>query len=390
MSTNRLAIGIFVLCATLAAAPNSPVYRVTVIDRRVESKAGRTEIDARLSQLLPPTRFGREYLTYVLWAVTPEGHAKNLGELLAGSLDKARLRVTTDLQAFGMSVTAEPYSAVRLPSDVVVLENVIRRGTNGRREPIQAKYELLPRGHYTYSVPVDVRAVEGAGPKLSMDQYQQVVELYEAQNAVQIAASAGAGKCASDTLGKAQAHLREAQAAQARNAGLTTVVTAARQAAETAEDARMLAVQRRRQAELSEARAAKMRAQLLSQLHAVLPARDTPRGLLVTLPDADFRGASVSPFTNERLSRIAAMLQGTPRPGGRKRERADAVRELLVRDGAPPRAVWARDLGDSRPLVSHHSPSGREQNRRVEIVIAGQPIGDLPYWAKTYSLTPRR
>src|SRR3984957_4379339 len=133
-----------------------PIYHVTVVDRTisavnyqyrggqtkidfkgtvllpqakgdavVESKSGRTEIDARFEHLESPARFGTEYLTYVLWAITPEGHAKNLGEVLAGSSDKGKLHVTTDLQAFGLIVTAEPYSAVRQPSDAGVMGNKV-------------------------------------------------------------------------------------------------------------------------------------------------------------------------------------------------------------------------------------------------------------------------
>src|SRR5690349_20935723 len=144
-------------CTVVAWGQSVPIYQVTVIERTVkavnyqyrggqtqidfagtvllpqskgealvESKAGRTEIDAKFSRVAAPTRFGREYLTYVLWAITPEGHAKNLGEVLADASDRAHLLVTTDLQAFGMIVTAEPYSAVRQPSDVVVMENMVR------------------------------------------------------------------------------------------------------------------------------------------------------------------------------------------------------------------------------------------------------------------------
>jgi hypothetical protein len=193
-------LGIFCTLAAIAQNPNPiqpnvPIYRVTVVDRTVsaidyqyrngptnidfrgtvllpqakggaivESKAGRTEIDAHFDRLLAPTRFGREYLTYVLWAITPDGHAKNLGEILPGSSDKAKLQVTTDLQAFGLIVTAEPYSAVRQPSDVVVLENEPRPDTIGGREPIQAKYELLPRGHYTYNVQEGLAAADATLP----------------------------------------------------------------------------------------------------------------------------------------------------------------------------------------------------------------------------------
>src|SRR5215510_14441037 len=175
-------LAIFITGAAWCQSPppdrqNVPIYRVTVVERSVkavnyqyrngptridfrgtvllpqakgdavvESKAGRVEMDVHLDHIAAPSRFGREYLTYVLWAITPEGHAKNLGEVLPGANDRAHLLVTTDLQAFGMIVTAEPYSAVRQPSDVVVMENVVRPDTIGRIEPIEVRYELMPRG----------------------------------------------------------------------------------------------------------------------------------------------------------------------------------------------------------------------------------------------------
>jgi len=440
----------------------------------VESMAGRTQIDARFDRLLAPTRFGREYLTYVLWAITPDGHAKNLGEILPGSSDKARLLVTTDLQAFGMIVTAEPYSAVRQPSDVVVLENEPRPDTIGGREPIQAKYELLPRGHYTYNLQQGVPAAEAGGVRLSSAKYQSVVELYEAQNAVQIAQSAEADRYAPDTLGKAQDQLRRAQAALDNKGGMTMVVTLARQAAQTAEDARILAIQRKQGDELAQAqehvalaeahraqaeaaaqtaqtqaaaahalleqeRAAReeaqaqaqaaaaaasaaavqqapptvlrtetaedrdaprkkeLRRQLLAQFNAALSARDTPRGLTLTLPDSDFQGSRVSPAAYERLARVAAVLKAHPdltvEVDGHETysfERAHAVRDVLIEDGVPGGAIVARGLGDSRPLTSNATAAGREQNRRVEIVVSGGPIGDMPYWARRYTLVPQR
>jgi len=428
---------------------------------------GRVEVDARFEHLAPPTRFGREYLTYVLWAITPEGQAKNLGEILPGSSDKAHLRVTTSLQAFGLIVTAEPYSAVREPSDVVVLENQLRPDTIGRTEPIQAKYELLPRGHYTYHVPVDVEAAEGKGRKLSAAQYQEVVEIYQAQNAVQIAQTAGAAQYAPDTFSKATELLREAQEAQARKAGMSGVVAVARQAAQTAEDARILAIQRKQQDELAAAReqaaraeAARAQAQaaaqtaqteaaaaqalleqeraarqqaeaaaaapppppppqpvvetrpaaapdlpqktelrmnLLRQLNSVLPALDTPRGLVATIADADFRQANAGPVVYERMAGIAGIISSHPGltvevegHGPFSVERAYVVRDLLTHDGVPGGAISARGLGDARPLVSNATATGREQNRRVEVIISGDPIGQLPYWAKAYTLTPPR
>jgi hypothetical protein len=135
----------------------------------VESKQGRTEIDAHFDNLTASTAFGPEYLTYVLWALTPDGRPHNLGEVVANSGDHASLRVTTDLQAFALIVTAEPYSAVRQPSDVVVLENQIRPDTIGINEQVNARYELLPRGQYSYQVPDALEAAAAArGPKVSM------------------------------------------------------------------------------------------------------------------------------------------------------------------------------------------------------------------------------
>ena len=269
------------------AGQNVPLYRVTVIERTVkavnytyrsgeptridfrgtillpeskgdamvESKAGRVDIDAHFDRLKPPTRYGHEYLTYVLWAITPEGHPKNLGEVLAGSSDKAHLHVTTDLQAFGLIVTAEPYSAVRQPSDVVVMENEIRPDTVGKIEPIQAKFDLLPRGHYTYTVPADLIAAEGNGPTVSMGRYEEMVEIYQAQNAVQIAGAMGAAQYAPDTFARAQELLRSAQAFEATHSERSRAIQNAREAAQTAEDARAITLKRRQDAEVASASA---------------------------------------------------------------------------------------------------------------------------------------
>lgn len=294
-------LGLFI---TLPALPQEvPIYRVTVTERTVkainyqyrngptpidfrgtvllpdargnamvESKAGRIEIDARVAQLPPPTRFGREYLTYVLWAITPEGHPKNLGELLAGSSDKAHVRVTTDLQAFGLIVTAEPYAAVRQPSDVVVMENQVRPDTIGTIEPIQVRYELMPRHGYVYTIPADLKAADGDGPMVSMGEYETTLEVYQAQNAVQIAQAAGAQQYAPDVMNKAQQELSNAQGLQAQKVDKSLVIAAAREAAQTAEDARALALQRAKDAELAQAHQAAAQAQQL-RLQAEAQAR---------------------------------------------------------------------------------------------------------------------
>src|ERR1035441_3533714 len=131
------------------AEPTKIDFRGTVLlplgkgEATVESQRGRTEIQASFEKLTPPTQYGKEYLTYTLWAITPEGAPHNLGELLADGSNKAKLRVTTDLQAFGLIVTAEPYSSAHQPSDVVVMENEVRPDTVGKIQTIQARYELM-------------------------------------------------------------------------------------------------------------------------------------------------------------------------------------------------------------------------------------------------------
>src|ERR1039458_1287022 len=204
------------------AAGSTPIYRVTVVARttkaisynhrsgsteigfrgtallpaargeaKVESRQGVIKIDARMEKLEPATKFGPEYLTYVMWAITPEGRATNVGEILLDG-DKTKLDATTELQSFALIVTAEPYFAVTQPSDAVVMENIVRQDTVGTIEQVDAKYELLQRGQYTLNVdPAEVKPL----PLSS----KVPLELYEARNAVQIARWTGARKYAPDT-----------------------------------------------------------------------------------------------------------------------------------------------------------------------------------------------
>lgn len=277
---------ILLLCVAPAFAQEAisrdqpvPLYRVTVVERTiqainynyrtgptqidfrgtvllpaakgeatVESKRGRTTVDAKFQKLLPAQRFGREYLTYVLWAITPEGAPRNIGEVIPGPSDNVNLEVTTDLQAFALIVTAEPHSAVRQPSDVVVLENYVRSDTTGRIQQVTAKYELMPRGHYVWNK-ADSAAVDASNaPKVSMREYEAIAALYQAENAIGIANAANASEYAPDTLAKAQQLLAESRTLQANGHASSQVVQIARQAAQTAEDARTIA-ERRGQAE---------------------------------------------------------------------------------------------------------------------------------------------
>jgi outer membrane protein OmpA-like peptidoglycan-associated protein len=455
----------------------------------VESKRGRVSIDAKFDHVEPPTKYGTEYLTYVLWAISPEGRPKNLGEVLVDGNNKARLDVTVDLQAFGLIVTAEPYHAVTVPSDVVVLENIVRPDTIGRREMISARYDLLPRGQYTMMIePNRLRTAAAAQAEaLPYDRYEALLELYQAENAVQIARSIGADRYAPESMRKADALLTNARDMHLRKQDTHMIVSSAREAAQIAEDARVISLKRRdeerqrqsqptqdesrirmerRDAELARAQAAaehadaeraeadrareqaeraeamaaeraraaapqhppleatpvqpgkyeltgaqrRARAEIMERLITTLDTRDTPRGLVVTVPDTLFEpghSALLTPTASERLLRVAYILTGRPdlmiRVEGYTDDRgptannerfsttrAQVVRETLVRDGLAPASVSAIGYGNTRPIALNSTTNGKEQNRRVEIVIAGPSIGQMPLWDRTYSLQPRR
>jgi outer membrane protein OmpA-like peptidoglycan-associated protein len=256
-----------VACGALSAQPpqnQTPLYRLTVTSRtvkaisyqhrsgstnidfrgtdllasargeaKVQSKQGHIQIEADFDGLQAATQFGAEYLTYVMWAVTPEGRTANLGEILLNGT-KSKLDVTTELQVFALIVTAEPYYAVTQPSDLIVMENVVRPDTVGKVEEIDAKYELLQRGQYQrLSNPL----------ALKLDR-KIPIELYEARNSVQIARAVGADRFAGETFRKAEKSLADAEAYQGRNAGRKSVAMSAREAVQIAEDARAIAVKR--------------------------------------------------------------------------------------------------------------------------------------------------
>jgi flagellar motor protein MotB len=458
----------------------------------VESRQGRTDIDANFEHLKASQRYGREYLTYVLWAITPEGRPHNIGEIVPDHADNGHLHVTTDLQAFALIVTAEPYSAVRQPSDVVVMENEIRPDTAGSTETVNAKYELLPRGQYTWNVTGQLTEELANAPKVSQHEYEALSELYQAENAVGVAGAAKAQELAPNTFSKAQQLLKEAQQMQYAKKDSARVVEIARQASQTAEDARMIAVARAQELTLKTAReetaqardqkaaaeqalakaeadarqarsdadaaqsranvaqqqveaeraartraeaqaaqsaqsaaeaagqardaaaaaaaartprpdpaaeASAQRSRLLEDLNAVLATRDTPRGLVVTIPDGGFSGEILRTPSSEQLAHVAAVV--ARRPGLKiaveghsasasddtlARRRAEEVRATLTGNGMAPSAVSSQGFGNSRPLTSNATPQGRIENSRVEIVISGEAIGNVPFWDRTYSL----
>ncbi len=471
-----------------APSDPQPIYRVTVISRSleavnyehrggptqidfrgtvllpdvkgsatVESHRGSVSIEAKLDHLAPPTRFGREYLTYVLWAISPEGRPRNLGEILVDGSNKAHVKVTSDMQAFGMMITAEPYYSVTLPSDVVVAENVVRPDTAGTREEVSARYELLPRGQYTMTIqPGQLHSPGPETGKLSYDRYEAVLELYQAENAVQIAQSLGAGQFAPESYNKAVTLLSQARDLNARKMDTHAIVSAAREATQMAEDARTIALKRRdeerHQQELQQSRdqgelrrqppsqteeaqaerlapppppppqraavapppppspdrstqqnakqnaQQQVRAQLFAQLNNTLATRDTPRGLVVTINDSMFEPGNgrLRVVASQPLASLAAILAS--HPGLRVRvegyadsqpvsdERARAVQTALIVSGAAaPGSISAVGFGNSRPIA----PTGTEQNRRVEVVIYGDSIGDKALWDHPYSLRSR-
>jgi outer membrane protein OmpA-like peptidoglycan-associated protein len=251
----------------MAAAGSVPIYRVTVVARsmkainynhrsgsteigfrgtalmpgatgeaKVESKQGVIKINADMQKLEPATKFGPEYLTYVMWAITPEGRATNVGEVLLNG-GKSKLDATTELQSFGLIITAEPYFAVTQPSDVVVMENFVKRQTTGTIEELDAKFELLQRGQYTLNVnPAELKA-------RVLDR-KVPLELYEARNAVQIARWTGAERYAAETYQKAVNGLINAEGYLKGKSGSKPIGTVAREAVQMAEDARIITVKK--------------------------------------------------------------------------------------------------------------------------------------------------
>ncbi len=282
------------------AVGSMPIYRVTVVERttkavnynhrggatkidfqgtlllpqargeaKVESKQGYIEIEVEFDDLKPATAYGAEYLTYVLWAITPEGRTSNLGEVLLNGT-KSKLNVTTELQSFGMIMTAEPYFAVTLPSDVVVMENVIRKDTTGAIEEVDAKYELLQRGQYVFNVnPAEIKPVR-------LDR-KVPLELYEARNAVQIARWTGAQQYAPETYQKAAQALQNGEGYLKRKAGTKPIATVAREAVQMAEDARIITVKRVQEEQLASERQAGADRELRAENERVAAQSETER-----------------------------------------------------------------------------------------------------------------
>src|SRR5438128_4275325 len=206
-------------------------------EAKIEAKKANVAIDAKFQSVEDATKFGLEYLTYVLWAVSPEGRAVNLGELGLKS-GAARVKAITDMQTFGMVVTVEPYFAVTQPGNMVVMENALGSDTLAKIENIDARYELLGRGVYSSSNTKIENAIFGIDRKTPL-------ELFEARNAVRIARVAGADKYAASMMTRADEKLKAAEDTYRQGRDRKSVGTAARDAVETAEEARVMAVKQK-------------------------------------------------------------------------------------------------------------------------------------------------
>jgi outer membrane protein OmpA-like peptidoglycan-associated protein len=423
----------------------TPLLPFALGEAKVDNKKGLMSVDASFSKMSPATQLGPEFLTYVVWAITPEGRASNLGELQLNG-DKGKLSVTSRLPNFAMIVTAEPYFAASAPSEMVVLENVPGQDTKGATIPVTAS--LLKRSTYE-QVSLQAFSID---PKVPL-------AVYEARNALRIAQAAGADKFAPDAWAKASQTAVQMEDYLARKQK-EPIITAARNVAQQAEDARSIAVtqeaadkiaaekraaaeklagqqqqaaqreaelkaqqeaaskqaadsaalasqeaQARAQAQEQAAKSAaaaaqaekeqeQLRAQLLAQLNSVLQTVDTPRGLVVTMADVLFATGKydLSQDASLKLARLSGVILA--HPGLKLRiegytdstgtealnltlsgQRADTVRAFLGQQGLNPADVTSAGMGQADPVASNDTAAGRQQNRRVEIIVSGEAIG---------------
>jgi outer membrane protein OmpA-like peptidoglycan-associated protein len=217
-------------------------------EAKVDSKAGRLEINAEFKNVRNANYYGPEYLTYVLWAITPEGRPVNLGEIVPNDKHEVRIHVTANLQAFGMIVTAEPYFAVTRPSNMTVLENEIRRDTKGLEESVSARYDATEKGEYT----VDLASNQLPATNMNPEQRREIpLTLLEARNAIAIAQATGAQQYAPEVLAHAQELLDQGNDYLRRRQSTSSIGTVARGATEAAEDARVLTIRRKEDARIA-------------------------------------------------------------------------------------------------------------------------------------------
>jgi len=302
---------------------------------KVDGKAGHLAISTELTHMRPASTLGGQFLTYVLWAITPEGRAVNLGEVLPGENGKNKLDVTTDLQAFGLIVTAEPYYSVTHPSNKVVAENILRQETKGFEEPIDAKFDVLEGEQYTIDVPAEQLPSSQADSRVPLD-------LLEARNAVAIAKAAGAQQYAADSLAKSVDMLQRAEDYLQRKQGRTPVGTAARGATQMAEDARVLTLRRKEQERLDAERRARQEAQEKAEADA--RAAQAAAAQAQTQSDEDARRRADA----EKAQALAQQQQADELAQQQKAEADSAAARQAAEDADRARAEAVRQKEEMR------------------------------------------
>jgi outer membrane protein OmpA-like peptidoglycan-associated protein len=432
-------------------------------EAKVEANTGVTNVETKILNMAQPSSLGTEFLTYVVWAVSPDGRTNNLGEIPVDKDGKGELDATTPFQTFSLFVTAEPYFAVRQPSEVVVLQNQLKKGTKGKIFPVN-DYPLMKRNQYQKM---------GNPLALTLDLKNVPLGIYEARNAVEIAKSRGAQEYAPEIFSKAQGSLEVAESSLSRKEDKKAIISNARQTVQFSEDARLLTEQRKeaerianekasaaatakaqaeakaaaeaaeakrqsdleaaRQAELAAAKQSQMkaeadmaafkakteqdalrakeaaakadaersrkaaedlRAQLLEQFNRVLETRDTSRGLVVNMGDVLFATGKydLRPEAQVVLAKLSGIILSHPGLNlavegftdtvgsddfnlKLSQQRADGVRQYLVTQGLADSTVSATGFGKANPVADNGTAAGRQKNRRVEIIVSGEIIG---------------
>src|SRR5258706_12815609 len=309
-------------------------------EAKVESKRGtlevEVEVEVEFSGLDKPTSFGSEYLTYVLWAISPEGRPVNIGEVLVGDNHRSKLDVNTDLQAFAMIVTAEPYYAVRRPSNVVVLENAIRSDTVGASEAVDAKYELIDRGGYIptgYKFdPVKLNA------KLPL-------EFFEARNALRIAQSSGAERYAAPSYEKAVRQINQADAlAAGKHENKKSLISQSREVVQTAEDAREIAAKHIDEERAETERSAGAGREASSNARANVESQRRVNAEALTANAVSQRNEA----DRKNLDAQASAQQAAGAQADAERDRNDAQRKQQVAEADSDRNRAAADSSDAQ------------------------------------------
>ena len=386
---------------------------------QVEYQNGNADISADVKRLPPPALLG-PYTTYVLWALTPDGRASNEGVLTGPDGGSGSLQTQHAASQFALIVTAEPHFAVSAPSTMVVLYNVGKdvRGAETKIASLfeRADYAALKRIEVADERPIELVQAEysltiaaAAGAK------EFVPNQYSAAEAKLLAARAGwTSKKSADRNG-ARGIAREAVilGEDARRAGLVARADsdtraqreAAAEAAAAAERERaaQAAAEQQRATEVAIERAARLaaqeadararaeaRAQLLNRLNAVLPTRESERGLVSEIGGVQFATATanLNPPARESLARFSGIVASYPElrftieghtdnvgsdltNNELSLRRAISVRDYLMSLGVPAASIEVQGYGPYRPVADNVSADGRARNRRVEIVLSG-------------------